>query len=199
MVNPTGAAWRRILQHLSKGGVFELIFWLVLAALGFYFSFEFDRKIEFYRFGAANWPRAILILIVMAALGQWWTHRRSALLSDLALTANQASAPEEQGAVAAAPERRIGVGVRLAITFGLPLLYAALWEQVGFYVLTPVFLIAYLYLTGERRLQWLIGAPLVIFGALTFIFTRLLYVGLPVGNWRPFYDISNWLVALLRG
>ncbi len=176
------------MQHLLKSGVFELLFWLVLAALGFYFSLEFDRKIEFYRFGAANWPRAILALIVVAALGQWWTHRRSTAVSG-----------PESGDESAASERGGSVGLRLAITFALPLLYAALWEQIGFYVLTPLFLIAYLYLIGERRVQWLIGAPLVIFGALTFIFTRLLYVGLPVGNWRPFYDISHWLVALLRG
>lgn len=183
------------MQHLFKGGVFELIFWLALAVLGFYFSFEFDRKIEFYRFGAANWPRAILILIVAAALGQWWTHRRTESLSA------STSAPEQgDGQVMVADaERRSGYGLRLVATFGLPLVYAVLWEPVGFYVTTPIFLIAYLYLIGERRVPWLLGVPLGIFAVLTFIFTRLLYVGLPVGYWRPFYDISNWLVALLRG
>ncbi len=178
-----------LLHGVSKGSVFELIFWLILAILGFYFSFEFDRKIEFYRFGAATWPRVILLLIVAAALAQWWTHRR----------AEHPSTAEERGVLAAASEHGAGYVFKLAVTFGLPLVYAALWDQAGFYFTTPIFLIAYLYLTGERRVKWLISVPLVIFGVLTFIFTRLLYVGLPVGYWRPFYDFSNWLVALLRG
>lgn len=172
----------------STGRIFELVFWLVLAALGFYFSLNFDRKIEFYRFGAATWPRVILLLIVIAAVGQWWTHRQPQSTGDA----------KEAGVDTAAAAYSRGELFRLAVTFGLPLIYAALWNKMGFYLTTPLFLIAYLYCTGERRLPWLIGVPLVLFGVLTIIFTRLLYVGLPVGYWQPFYDLSNWIVDLLR-
>ena len=41
-------------------------------------------------------------------------------------------------------------------------------------------------------------AGAVIWGVLTVLFTRFLYVGLPVGYWPGFYDFSNWLVVLIR-
>ena len=63
---------------------------------------------------------------------------------------------------------------------------------------TPLFLAAYLFVIGERRPQFLILVPLVIYLLLLLFFTKLLFVNLPVGNWHPFYDISNWLLVLLR-
>jgi len=53
-------------------------------------------------------------------------------------------------------------------------------------------------MTGEHRIKWLIIVPIGIHVVLTFIFTRLLYVGLPVGYWPGFYDFGNWLVVLIR-
>lgn len=180
--------WRFPLRGVLNSKTFELVFWLILATLGFYFSLDFDREIEFYRFGAATWPRVILALMVVAAFGQWWTHRRHTSPR----TTTEAS-PDS-----AATAQRSSRGLRLAVIFSLPLIYAALWEKTRFYLTTPVFLIVYLYCTGERRLPWLFGVPLIISGVLTVIFTRLLYVGLPVGYWHPFYDFSNWLVDLIR-
>ena len=40
--------------------------------------------------------------------------------------------------------------------------------------------------------------PGVIYGVVTLIFTRVLYVGLPTGYWPGFYDFGNWFVVLLR-
>ena len=37
-------------------------------------SFEFDKEIEIYKFGASAWPRAILLLIAVAAIGQLAAH-----------------------------------------------------------------------------------------------------------------------------
>jgi hypothetical protein len=45
----------------------------------------------------------------------------------------------------------------------------------------------------------LILVPLVIYGVITVIFTRVLYVGLPIGYWQGFYDFGNWVVNSLRG
>lgn len=175
------------LRGVINGRSFELLFWLTFAALGFYFSLDFDRKIEFYRFGAATWPRVVLGLIVLAALGQWWTARR------------QSHDDSESSLAATTAEHGYGYLIRLAITFGLPLLYAASWQNIGFYFATPIFLVAYLYVTGERRLKWLILVPLGIYLVLMVIFTRYLYLGLPVGYWHPFYDFSNWLIPIIRG
>ena len=76
--------------------------------------------------------------------------------------------------------------------------YASLLQAAGYYALTPLFLAAFLAVTGERRIKWLIIVPLAIYGVLTIVFTRYLYVGLPTGYWPGFYDFSNWLVVLVR-
>ena len=88
--------------------------------------------------------------------------------------------------------------VRMGITLALPLTYAGLLNLTGYYFTTPVFLAVYLYMTGITRMKPLIIVPAVIWGVLTILFTRFLYVGLPVGYWPGFYDFSNWLVVLIR-
>jgi hypothetical protein len=87
----------------------------------------------------------------------------------------------------------------MGLTLALPLVYAALLQGMGYYALTPFFLAGYLYVTGVRRAAPLILVPLVLYGAVTVLFTRVLYVGLPTGYWPGFYDFGNWVVILLRG
>jgi hypothetical protein len=45
----------------------------------------------------------------------------------------------------------------------------------------------------------LILVPVLIYGVITLLFTRVLYVGLPIGYWPGFYDFGNWAVIILRG
>ena len=59
---------------LKPGHLIEAALWLTLAAVLYVYSFEFDKEIEIYRYGASAWPRAILLLLVIAALGQLLTH-----------------------------------------------------------------------------------------------------------------------------
>ena len=48
----------------------EAAIWLVLAAFLFIQTFSFNQEIEIYRYGAAAWPRTIIILMALAAIGQ---------------------------------------------------------------------------------------------------------------------------------
>ena len=56
--------------HLKIGQIVEAGLWLLLVAALYAWSFEFDREIEIYKFGASAWPRTILLLIAVAAIGQ---------------------------------------------------------------------------------------------------------------------------------
>ena len=56
--------------NLRPGHIVEAGLWLALAAVLYVYSFEFDQSIEIYKFGATAWPRAIILLIVLAAIGQ---------------------------------------------------------------------------------------------------------------------------------
>lgn len=178
----------------SAGRWFEVLFWIGFAVAAYALSLGFDRGVEMYRFGAAGWPRAVILVIFLAALGQ--------LLHDFR------GGAEKRGAAAApapvdsfsqiATEHGQRYFVRMGITMALPVFYAGLLNHTGYYFTTPFFLAAYLFVTGERRVRWLIGVPLAVYAVLTILFTRYLYVGLPVGYWPGFYDFGNWLVVLIR-
>ena len=178
---------------LSAGQWLEAAFWIGFAVLAYTLSFQFDREIEMYRFGAAGWPRVVLVLIFLAAIGQ--------IVQDLQ-GKKWGKRLGPAGAVAGYPgetaQRGVGSVGRIGIILALPVIYASLLEYTGYYVTTPIFLAAYLYVTGERRARRLIAVPLSIYVVLTILFTRFLYVSLPVGYWPGFYDFSNWLIVLIR-
>lgn len=56
--------------NLRVGQIVEVGLWLGLVLFLYIYSFEFDKEIEIYKFGASAWPRAILLLIAIAAIGQ---------------------------------------------------------------------------------------------------------------------------------
>lgn len=172
----------------SRGQLFEVGFWLVLAVAAFALTYNFNQEIEIYRFGAYGWPRAVACIIVLAVIGQLYHDWRF----------GKAGRDTENGADGADVARDPAYYGRMAAALGLPILYAALMQSVGFYVLTPFFIAAFLFAAGERRWKWIVSVTVCLYAVLVVAFARLFYVGLPVGTVRPFYDISNWLLVLIR-
>lgn len=175
---------------MNRGQVFELAFWTLFAVGAFAISFDFDRDIEIYKFGASGWPRAVIVFIVLAVLGQLYHDLRERKRQD-----PQPSSEETQGADVA---RGAAYYVRVGAVLLVPLIYAACLERLGFYFLTPVFIIAFLLIGGERRWGWIIGVTAFLYIFYLLLFAKLLYVGLPTGNVHPFYDFSNWLLVKIR-
>lgn len=176
--------WRANQDLLVEFGL-----WLTLAVGAFFLTFDFDQPLDVYRFGAASWPRVLILALAVGALVQFaltWYARRLIGVSE---TQSYWSQLKESGFVFV---------VKLTATFAIPLLYVYLLPRTGFYVTTPFFLAGYMYVMGERRPIHLVGSTLVIYGLSLLIFTRLLFVALPVGNWPGFYDVSNWLLVLIR-
>ena len=180
------------MRGLGAAKWFEFVFWMGIAALAWYFSLDFDREVQMYKFGADGWPRLIILLIACAAVGQVVHNWQEA---------NRADRPEE-APTDSLLDRVLDVGMapiaRMGILLALPIVYAAMLEKMGFYFMTPVFLAGYLFVSGEHRWSRVILIPLVLWGGVTVLFTRYLYLSLPVGYWPGFYDFSNWLVVLLR-
>lgn len=176
-------------MRITRGELFEVAFWLAFAAAAFALSFRFDREIEIYKFGATGWPRVVLVLIVLGALGQLLSHVRARL----------AGRAQERGvsvAKSSAPEP--AYAVRIAAILITPFVFAFLLENVGFYTLAPFFIAAFLFIGGERHWGRIVGISLFVYALMILLFAKLLFVGLPVGNWHPFYDFSNWLLVLLQ-
>jgi len=235
--------------RLRIGHLVEAALWLSLCLFLYIYSFEFDRNIEIYKFGATAWPRAIILLMAIAAIGQLAHHwyKGDEASSDII------SAAVDDGAEEAAHEAhnegfkwylstigllaipfvymrvpdwiaaafgagadglhllRIAVAAiltavvvyfirlhRVRVTLMLPLFFAALLEDFGFYTLAPFFIVGIMYLFGERRPKPMLLVMALIYGLLLMLFVNILFVGLPVGNIRPFYDIGSWVVTVLQ-
>ena len=170
----------------------ELAFWFSLAGVAFALTFQFSDSLGTYAWGAASWPRAVILLIALGAAAQFLVRLRArgAMLARPGTT----DGAEAAEALPVAASARL----KLVAALLLPLLYAFLLRRTGFYATTPFFLAAYLVLLGERRPKMLLGVPILIYVAINLVFTSLFYVPLPTGNWPGFYDFSNWLLVLLR-
>ena len=57
--------------NIKTSHIVEVSLWLALVIFLFIYSFEFNKDIEIYKYGASSWPRAILLLIAIAAVGQF--------------------------------------------------------------------------------------------------------------------------------
>jgi hypothetical protein len=167
-----------------------LAFWLGLAGGAFWLTFEFAGEAGSYRWGAASWPRAILAAMAAGAVAQFGLRLRA--------RARTAETLPDGDAEAAGSGAGLLVNLNVAATLGLPLLYVLSMPKAGFYATTPLFLAAYLYLLGERRVRLLAGVALLIYGLILLVFSSLFYVALPTGTWPGFYDFSNWLLVLVR-
>jgi len=73
---------------------------------------------------------------------------------------------------------------RLFVGIAIIILYAILWEPVGFLIVTPIAMSAIMLLLGYRRYLMMaifsLGTTLVIFGAFSFF----LNVNMPLGLLR---------------
>ena len=87
---------------------------------------------------------------------------------------------------------------RVRVALVLPLFFAALLEDFGFYSLAPLFIIGVMFMFGERRIKWMLSIMALIYGLLLMLFVKILFVGLPIGNIRPFYDFGSWVVTVLQ-
>lgn len=177
-------------MRITKGELFEVTFWLLFAAGAFALTFKFDQEIEIYKFGANGWPRVVIILIALAALGQLFHDVKTRL-------AREASRKRKAPSLAAGRRGR-KYALRIGAILVAPFIFSFLLDPVGFYTLAPIFVTVFLYVGGERRWTRLVGISLFIYALALLFFVKLLFVGLPTGNWHPFYDFSNWALTLMR-
>ena len=168
--------------------------WLALAAGMWIYSYRFDGEFPAYLWGPVSWPRAVLAAIVVLALAQL-------VLRTVLAPRSEPSAEDDAGPRRAgeAVEERIGADTRLRIlaTFTLPFLYLFLLPRTGYFATTPLFLMAYMLAFREHSLKYMLATTALLYAGSLAIFSKLLFVPLPTGNWPGFYDFSNWLLVIL--
>ena len=176
------------MTRIPRKNLLETGLWIGFAVVAFIYTFEFDQDIETYAFDATGWPRAVLVFIILAALAhlvQIW--RDSSLVQ-----------PGERETEADEKAPGFFRNWRLLAMLALPVAYAWLLAPIGFYALTPLFIFLFLVLAEEKRWQYLIGISFGLYAVLVFVFGKLLYLSLPLGNIQAFYDFSNWILTVIR-
>ena len=191
--------------------------WLALAAGMWIYSYRFDGEFPAYLWGPVSWPRAVLVAIVVLAVAQLLL--RTVLAPRSEPPAAQIGVRTDDGAgedatthdtpqtgpgpAAARPgtsESRGGgaeAQLRILATFTLPLLYLYLLPHTGYFATTPLFLVAYMLAFRERSLKYMLATTALLYAGSLAIFSKLLFVPLPTGNWPGFYDFSNRLLVIL--
>ncbi|MAW45366.1 MAG: hypothetical protein CMH05_00585 [Marinovum sp.] len=175
--------------NLKNSDLIEIIFWLLIAVVFFSVSFNFNQPIEIYKFGATGWPRVILALIGLAALGNLYHSFKN-------------GSKTQKGRVGAseAPDQVHYSSfidyIKTAWILVIPLLYAISLKPVGFYFGTPFFIALVMLAWGERRLKFILVSTLFIYGLLIALFMFILNAPLPQGNVSPFYDFSAVMLKM---
>jgi hypothetical protein len=174
-----------------KEMLIESSLWIVFCAMAYAFTFEFDGPSFGYRYGPASWPRMLILVLTVCTLS---------LLATSAVAYRRKGKAAELEPTSPAEDEVHGKMARLKLigSFLVPLVYIYLLPRTGFYLTTPFLISGYMYLLGERRLIHLVGSTLLIFALCILIFTVLLYVPLPVGNWTGFYEINNAFLSLIK-
>ena len=122
-------------------------------------------------FDNAFWPRATLILLillglVLAARGAFPQLQRL-------------GAPKADGDVE--PEREPANLPRLALATGLCVVYAVVVYPLGFLLSTPLYVVSFMYMLGDRHVLRMAATALVLDALLLVLFGQFLTMPLPRG------------------
>ena len=172
---------------LGRTDIFEAVFWLLIAIIFFAFSFNFNQPIEIYKFGATGWPRVILFLMALVALGNFYqAYSKGSAAQEGRVGAKENDEPIEYTST--------GQYIKTGMILILPLLYGLSLKPVGFYSGTPIFIALIMIAWGERRVRFILTNTILIYAILIGLFMLVLNAPLPQGNMSPFYDISAFML-----
>lgn len=151
----------------------ELVFSLLIfvASLFLYSvtgSFGERTTLQGAQMGPAFWPRFVLGSII--------------LLSGIVSVGTIRRIVKEKGWGEALMTMDRGK-VRFFAAAGLCVAYLALLPVLGFIAVTPVFMIAFMLLLGEKSKGWILGVSIAMTAVIVVLFTKAMYVPLPRGEW----------------
>jgi len=151
----------------------ELVFSLLifLGSLFLYWvtgSFQERTVLQGAQMGPAFWPKFILgCLILLSGIVSVGTIRRIAkekAWGESLMTMDRGK-------------------LRFFAAIGLSVAYLILLPVLGFIAITPVFMIAFMLLLGEKSKGWIIGVSIAMTAVIVVLFTKAMYVPLPRGMW----------------
>ena len=159
----------------------EVIISAICAAGALYLFFETKTfgNVDVYgsKLGPGFWPRLILVSMMALSAGLAYNTIRDVLKGKI---------PEFDKIKFSSANLRFIAAVTLIAV------YLGLLPVIGFLVSTPVMMIAFMYLLGEKSKTWIFSVPFVLTLGIVLVFTKLMYVPLPRGM-GIFLKISHLL------
>ncbi len=186
---------------LLAAPILEWLFWSILVIALWAQTDKFDQRIIEFRFGADGWPKAVLLCLwigaTLQAMLECWRVQKNAKKSNTsAIAINSASLK----CIVSHMWQWLRKNWRNNILgiFIVPLLYVWLMRYMGYFIVTPLFLMLYLLVLGVRRWKHILAVSFSIYALLLLVFVRLFYIALPVGSWLWCYEVSNFIITLVR-
>ena len=127
------------------------------------------------KLGPDYWPKFVLVTIMALSLGVAINTIKGVL----------------KGTIEASKKCQFNRGtLRFCMAFSLIASYLLLLPYVGFLVLTPIQMICFMLLLGEKSKSMILTIPFVLTFSVVLLFTKVMYVPLPRGI-GIFLDISR--------
>lgn len=171
---------------------------LLLAGAGYFYHLAagFDFVAPGGRIGPDFWPKAVLGLLIASCAYELvkivFFDRSPVDLSGVLQDIMQAAPAEETQAVEETGPfpQLLAAGIVLTVT------YVFLIDKLGFFLCTFFYLAAFMYVGRYRRLGVIIATAFLGSLAFVFVFMKVVYVSLPLGE-APFASVSLLLLHLL--
>lgn len=176
--------------RLNRSHLVEAVVWLAITVVFFAFSYEFDRPIEIYKFGATAWPRVVIGLLLIATLGNlYYQYKNGSAAQDgrFGMSDSEGDRADLSNPITL---------TRMVAVLATPFLFAWLLKPVGIYFSAPFFIAAVMLLFGERRWKAILLMTGIIYIIFLGLFLVILNAPLPQGNTSPFYDFSAWILKM---
>lgn len=166
-----------------------LVAWLSFVVAAWLYSEVHTRTIIGTDISITAWPRGLLVALTICLVLEYAANTS---------TRPHAEAPRTSGDSTESIMAWLDENLRLLAAVGVVLVYLLLLPRIGFYIATWPLMAGMMAVFGIRSPKHvLITAPLCL-AVIVFVFTRLLFVPLPTGNWQPFYEFNVWIVEFVR-
>lgn len=136
--------------------------------------------------GAEQWPQALLTLLILALIWNIYKYFKRNSMNDI-----KAAFADFFPSIGRFVKSKLFVGMVLVMVMAL------MYEPVGFMLTCLLFMIAYGYLLGQRKIPVLVGAAVVITIILYIGFAVMLGVMLPRGQISVLRNFALFIESLV--
>lgn len=176
-------------RRLTWKSYLEPLAWFALAVGGLTMSSTFDAPNKIFELGPAFWPQVILIGMIIAAV--------TLGISIYVSGGRPVTGSAEPAHFETSDGDAVQLSPRLVAIFLLPLMYVYAMHKLGFYLVTPFFLLAFMYAFGVRRWKTLILVTVGLYAILVLLFVKLIFTPLPQGA-GYFHTLNGQLMGLIQ-